>query len=95
MRKFLTIAAPLMLAIPAAHAQPPAHNGERMFAMMDANGDGKLDKDEIAKMMQMRAERMGEPSMATPERVDALMKRLDTNGDGFVDKAEMLSLLHI
>ena len=89
MRKFLTIAAPLMLAIPAAHAQPPAHNGERMFAMMDTNGDGKLDKDEIAKMMQMRAERMGDPSMATPERVDALMKRLDPNGDGFVDKAEM------
>jgi hypothetical protein len=65
-RKFLTIATPLMLAIPAAHAQPPAHNGERMFAMMDANGDGKIDKDEIAKMMQMRAERMRKARAAAP-----------------------------
>ena len=89
MRKFLTIAAPLMLAIPAAHAQPPAHNGERMFAMMDANGDGKLDKAEITKMAQMRAEKQGDPSLASPEKIDIFFKHLDANGDGFVDKNEI------
>lgn len=89
MKTFLMIAAPLALAVPAAvHAQPPVQDGGRMFAMIDANGDGKLDKAEITKMMQMRAERMGDPSFASPERVAAFIKHVDTNGDGVIDKAE-------
>ncbi|WP_227339801.1 EF-hand domain-containing protein [Sphingopyxis sp. P8] len=69
-------------------AQAP-RDGERLFAMIDVNGDGKLDKIEIAKMMAMRAERRGDPSLNPPEKIDAFLKRADTNGDGAVDKAEL------
>jgi Ca2+-binding EF-hand superfamily protein len=40
----------------------------------------------------MRAERQGDPSLASPERVDAFFKHLDANGDGFIDKNEMESM---
>lgn len=89
MKKLMMIAVPLALAAPAVHAQPAGLNGDRLFAMIDSNSDGKLDKDEVAKMMQMRAERMGDPSLASAEKVDAFMKRADANGDGVIDKAEM------
>ena len=90
--KIMMMAAAFGAILPiAASAQPP-HDGGRMFDMMDSNGDGKLDKAEIAKMAQMRAERQGDPSLASPERVDAFFKHFDANGDGFVDKNEMESM---
>lgn len=89
MKKLTLIAASLGLAAPAiAHAQPTGDNG-RMFAMIDTNGDGKLDKAEITKMMEMRAERRGDATLKSPEKIDAFIKRADANGDGAVDKAEM------
>ena len=88
MKKLILIAAPLALVAPAAHAQP-LHDGGRIFAMIDANGDGKLDKAEITKMAQMRAERQGDPSLAEPAKIDIFFKHLDANGDGFVDKSEI------
>lgn len=88
MKKRILIAAPLALIAPAAYAQPP-HDGGRIFAMIDANGDGKLDKAEITKMAQMRAEKQGDPSLAAPEKIDIFFKHLDANGDGFVDKSEI------
>lgn len=60
-----------------------------MFAMIDANGDGKLDKAEITKMAEMRAQRQGDPTMASPEKVDAFIKFIDANGDGVIEKAEL------
>ena len=91
MKKRILIAAPLALIAPAAHAQPP-HDGGRIFAMIDANGDGKLDKAEITRMAQMRAEKQGDPSLAAPEKIDIFFKHLDANGDGFIDKNEMESM---
>lgn len=89
MKKLMMVAASAALAIPAlASAQPP-QDGERMFAMIDTNSDGKLDKAEVTKMAQMRAERQGDPSLAAPEKVDIFFKHLDANGDGFIDKAEL------
>lgn len=80
------IIAPLALAIPAAHGQP-FMNADKMFAKLDANSDGKLDKAEVTKMMEMRAARSGEST--DPAKVDEFMKRADTNADGGVDKAEL------
>lgn len=89
MKKFMMIAAAASLAIPAvASAQPPKDDG-RLFAMIDTNGDGKLDKAEVTKMAEMRAQRQGDPSLASPEKVDAFIKHVDANGDGFIDKAEI------
>lgn len=89
MKKLTMIAVSIGLAVPGiAIAQPP-QDGGRMFAMIDANGDGKLDKAEITKMAEMRAQRQGDPTMASPEKVDAFIKFIDANGDGVIDKAEL------
>lgn len=89
MKKLMMVAATAALAIPAlASAQPP-QDGGRMFAMIDTNSDGKLDKAEVTKMAQMRAERQGDPSLAAPEKIDIFFKHLDANGDGFIDKGEL------
>jgi hypothetical protein len=89
MKKLTMLAAGFGLAVPAICAAQPPHDGGRMFAMIDANGDGKLDKAEITKMAEMRAQRQGDPTLASPEQVDAFFKHLDANGDGVIDKAEM------
>ena len=89
MKKLTMIAASIGLAIPAIAAAQPPQDGGRMFAMIDANGDGKLDKAEITKMAEMRAQRQGDPTLASPEKVDAFIKHIDANGDGVIDKAEL------
>jgi len=89
MKKLTMIAASFGLAVPAVCAAQPPQDGGRMFAMIDANGDGRLDKAEITKMAEMRAQQQGDPAKASPERVDAFIKFLDANGDGVVDKAEL------
>jgi hypothetical protein len=88
--KLLTMtAAAFALAVPAlAIAQPKPDDG-RIFAMIDTNGDGKLDKAEVTKMAEMRAQRQGDPSMASPDKVDAFIKHVDANGDGVIDKTEI------
>jgi len=89
MKTLTMIAASVGLAVPGiAAAQPPQDDG-RMFATIDANGDGKLDKAEITKMAEMRAQQQGDPAKASPEKVDAFIKFLDANGDGAIDKAEL------
>lgn len=89
MKKWTMIAASFGLALPAVCAAQPPQDGGRMFAMIDANRDGKLDKAEITKMAEMRAQRQGDPTMASPEKVDAFIKFIDANGDGVIDKAEL------
>ena len=83
------IAVAIGLAVPAmAVAQPKPDDG-RLFAMIDTNGDGKLDKAEVTKMAEMRAQAQGDPTLASPKKVDAFIKHVDTNGDGALDKAEV------
>ncbi|WP_171003839.1 EF-hand domain-containing protein [Sphingopyxis sp. L1A2A] len=82
-------AAAFGLALPIASAAQPPQDGGRMFAMIDANGDGKLDKAEVTKMAEMRAQRQGDPTLASPEKVAAFIKHVDANGDGAIDKAEL------
>lgn len=89
MRTLTMVAVAFGAAFPAIVAAQPPQDGGRIFAMMDANGDGKLDKAEVTKMAEMRAQRQGDPSLAAPEKVDAFFKHLDANGDGFIDKGEM------
>ena len=77
MKKRILIAAPLALIAPAAHAQPP-HDGGRIFAMIDANGDGKLDDTERAAARKAAEERRAE-----------FIKKFDTDGDGKLSPAEL------
>ena len=89
MKTAILIAASVALSLPTLAAAQQPKDGGRMFAMVDANGDGKLDKAEITRMMEMRAERRGDATLKSPEKIDAFIKRADANGDGAVDKAEM------
>lgn len=89
MKKISMMVAATALALPGMAAAQPPQDGGRLFAMVDANGDGKLDKAEVTKMMERRAERCGDTSAASTENIDAFIKRADTNGDGAIDKAEL------
>ncbi|MFP9112749.1 hypothetical protein ACLI1A_02335 [Flavobacterium sp. RHBU_3] len=55
--------------------EKPQRNGEKMFEKLDADGDGKLSKDEVAK-----AER---PMLK--DKFD----EIDTNKDKYLDKDEL------
>lgn len=57
MTKLTMIAAMIGLAVPGIAVAQPAQDGGRIFAMLDSNGDGKLDKAEITKMAEVRAQR--------------------------------------
>lgn len=93
MKTLLIIAAPLALAIPAAHAAEPAgDNGDRLFAMMDANGDGKIDKAELTKAAEAQAAKKGDGKAVDGAKIDAMIARIDTNGDSAVDKAEFAAM---
>ena len=70
MQKLTMIVAAFGVALPAMAAAQPPQDGGRIFAMIDTNGDGKLDKAEITKMAQMRAEKQGDPSLASPDKID-------------------------
>lgn len=89
MKKLTMIAASIGMAVPGVAGAQPPQDGGRMFATIDANSDGKLDKAEITKMAEMRAQQQGDPAMASPEKVDAFIKFIDANGDGVIDKAEL------
>jgi Ca2+-binding EF-hand superfamily protein len=53
---------------------------QRMFSKMDANGDGKIGKDELTQMVTKGPQ--GGPS------VDDIMSKLDTDGDGSITQSE-------
>ena len=88
----ILIAASVALSLPTLAAAQQPKDGGRMFAMVDANGDGKLDRAEVTSMMEKRAERRGDASLKSPEKIDAFIKRADANGDGAVDKAELAAM---
>jgi Ca2+-binding EF-hand superfamily protein len=58
---------------------------EEMFAKMDSNGDGKIDKAEFAEF----APPEGEKSGGTRPSVDDMFAAMDSDGDGSITKAEM------
>ena len=71
------------------------------FDKADTNGDGKLDRKEVAEMLKVLRQRAGvETKAAAPETktpatnpelerfVTAQLERLDTNKDGKISKAE-------
>lgn len=89
MKKLLMIVGLAGLAVPAVGAAQPPQDDGRIFAMIDTNRDGKLDKAEITKMAEMRAQAQGDPTLASPEKVDAFIKHVDANADGAIDKKEM------
>ena len=89
MKAAILIVASFSLELPTLVAAQPPQDGGRMFVMADTNGDGKLDKAEVTKMMEKRAERRGDATLKSSESIDAFIKRADANGDSAIDKAEL------
>ena len=78
----------LALVSTPGHAQPSGDDG-RLFALLDRNRDGILDKSEIAAMMQSRPDSDKEDPQPSARRVDIFIEHLDANKDGFIDRQEM------
>ena len=69
----------------------------QLFNKLDANRDGSISKDELAKLgTTFHRERNHSPHKAGSQKgstLDQLFKSLDTNGDGSVTKDEMTTFL--
>jgi Ca2+-binding EF-hand superfamily protein len=79
----LMLAGALMFAggLPVA-AQQPDPTGEKAFASLDADGDGKLTLAEFSKLFEM------EGKTATDQEKQNEFKAWDADGDGVISKAE-------
>ena len=58
---------------------------ERMFAKIDSNGDGSVDKAELQTAFDAIAQKTG----GTAKSADALFGKFDTNGDGKLSASEL------
>ena len=59
-----------------------------VFARIDANKDGKLDKKEVAVLIRVLRQRQEQGQGPGEQAVKRLLDRLDTNKDGKISKAE-------
>ena len=58
---------------------------ERMFAKIDSNGDGSVDKAELQTAFDAIAQKTG----GTAKSADALFGKFDTDGDGKLSASEL------
>ena len=58
----------------------------KLFEKADANGDGKVSKEELKKALENAP--MGRLK-DNPQMIDKLFERLDANKDGFLTKEEL------
>lgn len=65
----------------AASSDPKQAYIDSSFAVMDSNGDGRIDKAEYAKYQQARFSKQS-------DSIDAAFKEMDTNKDGKISKEE-------
>jgi Ca2+-binding EF-hand superfamily protein len=66
-----------------------AHNPEAVFNKLDTNGDGKLSKEEFAKMFERMREKAKNKGKTLPAGSgERLFNRIDTNHDGYISLDE-------
>jgi Ca2+-binding EF-hand superfamily protein len=69
-----------------------APSAEEMFARMDTNGDGKIDKSELETMLQQApptgGARPAPPTPGTGQDATQLIDRFDKDGDGALNSDE-------
>jgi len=81
----LTLGGALMIAgaLPvAAQDQPDPRSGDKTFASLDADNDGKLTAAEFGKLYEMEGKK------ATDQEKQTEFKAWDADSDGSVSKAE-------
>lgn len=64
---------------------------EALFEKLDANHDGKLSREEFAKLAELRGGKLKDH----PDRVEKLFNRLDANGDRFLSLDEFRKLAEL
>ena len=75
----------LLLVVTESQAgEKPRRDPEAIFKKLDANGDGKLSKDEFTKLTEFSGGRFKDK----PELLDKLFARLDANSDGSISLEE-------
>ncbi len=68
---------------------------EKVFKKLDANGDGKISKEEFAKMMEMRGKAKGKGKAGAgkdKEMLEKLFDKLDADNDGYLSMEEFKKL---
>lgn len=70
----------------------PAKMVDEIFAKVDTDGSGKIDRNEFQEAMKQLNFGLG-LYPPTKEEVDSAMKCLDANSDGKISKKEMIPLV--
>jgi len=65
-----------------------------MFKKLDANGDGKISKEEFAKIADLRKGQGGDGDKAK-EMMGKLFDKLDADGNGSLSEAEMKKMAEL
>lgn len=86
------------------HMEPEEFNPNTFFAMHDLNGDGYLDPDEIAAVLNLEVKKMYKPGdndtdlMERNEEVERMrehvLKEGDKDKDGLISNQEFLDMTH-
>lgn len=63
--------------------EPTPPNSDKLFARMDKNADGSIDKAEFAAAKEKREEKTGKEINEEKQ-----FAKFDTNGDGLISKEE-------
>lgn len=83
-----------LLAIGVTGSQSSEERLKWAFRMYDINGDGKIDRNEMVKIVQALYEMLGPGAASdddTPEqRTQAVFSKMDTDGDGKLTLKEFL-----
>ena len=66
---------------------------DRIYTLIDLDGDGVLSATEIQRYFQKNTELQDKLSVSDQKSFESLLKRLDADGDGFVDRAEFAILV--
>jgi hypothetical protein len=100
MKKFVVLSVVGMLALAwslvspgTAEAAKAKKKGdpEAMFKKLDADNDGKLTKEEFAKIGEVGKK----PKAAKPKKIDQMFSKLDTNNDGSLSLEEFKKLSEV
>jgi len=70
-----------------------ARNGDKLFARLDANKDGKISPDEFAAFRKQDAEVDAKASGKAGKRGQRLFARFDTDKDGALSRTEADAML--
>jgi hypothetical protein len=68
-------------------------NTEALFNKLDTNGDGKLSREEFAKMVERMREKAKSKGKTLPAGTgERLFNRIDTNHDGYISLDEFKTM---